>query len=88
MGSAVGPVGTAAGGLVGALIPPAAALYTSNEESSQNKADAFNSLIAKGVDRDTGREEAFWKTYIPSMAVTAPLDFLTGGLWTSGKKIM
>lgn len=88
MGSAVGPVGTAAGGLVGALIPGLAALYTSNEESSQNKADAFNALIAKGVDPIQAEREAFWKTYIPSMAVTAPLDFLTGGLWTSGKKIM
>ena len=88
MGSAVGPIGTAAGGLVGALIPGLAALYTSNEESSQNKADAFNSLIAKGVDPIQAEKEAFWKTYVPSMAVTAPLDFLTGGLWTWGKKIM
>jgi len=65
---------------IGVILPILAALYTGHEEAEGNQAQAFRALMEKGVGAIQAEKETSLKTYGPSMAVTAPLNLLSGGL--------
>lgn len=82
-------IGTAGGAAIGQqLLGGLGALYSGHREAKQNQAEAYRELVNQGATPEAAADRTFYRTYLPSVAATSLMDYITGGIASSGRKLV